>query len=478
MDTRYNVVVIGGGSAGLISAYMCAAVKAKVALVEKHRMGGDCLNTGCVPSKALLRSAHFVHDLKRHQEFGVKDLSYTLDFAQVMERVQKKIQAIEPHDSVERYTQLGVDCIKGNAEILDTRRVRVGDQILQAKHLILALGASPLVPPIEGLAQIPYLTSDNLWNLRELPGRLLVLGGGPIGCEMAQAFARFGSAVTLVEMLPQLLSKEDEDAALLVQKHLEHDGVRIMTSSKALSVQKESNGYSLKCQKADGTQEAVGFDHILLALGRKANTASINWSSLGIQLNPNGTIKTDAYLRTTQSHIYACGDVTGPYQLTHAASHQAWYCAMNALFSPFVKFKADYRVLPWVTFTDPEIAQVGLNEKTAKAQGIPYEVSRYELDDLDRAITDSAAHGFVKVLTVPGKDKILGVTICAHLAGELIGEWALAMKNGLGLRRILGTVHAYPSYIEANKAVAGVWARAHVPAWSTGILQWYHQRRR
>ncbi len=479
MENRYNVVVIGAGSAGLISAYMSAAVKSRVALIEKHKMGGDCLNTGCVPSKALIRTARFVHDMQRHQELGIAEVQYKLDFAQVMDRVREKITAIEPHDSVERYSALGVNCISGHATIEDPWTVRVGDQIFKTKNIVLALGASPFVPPLPGLAAIKPLTSENLWDLRVLPKRLLVLGGGPIGCELAQAFARLGSEVTQIEKGPRLLPREDEDMAALVIAKLAADGVKLRPSTEALSVIVSAAGEKLLvCRNREGQEEKLPFDEILVAVGRQANTKNVDWSKLGIALNPNQTFKTDAYLRTTQKHIYAAGDCAGPYQFTHAAAHQAWYCAMNAAFSPFVKFKTDYRVLPWCTFTDPEIAQVGLNEQAAQQQNIPYEVTRYDFSELDRAIVENEDYGAIKVLTVPGKDQILGVTICSHLAGELIGEFALAMKQGLGLKKILGTVHAYPSFIEANKAIAGAWTRPRVPMWALSILQHYHSWRR
>lgn len=470
---KYNVVVLGAGSAGLITAYMSAAFKAKVALIEKHKMGGDCLNTGCVPSKALIRTARFVHDLKRHQELGVAKVDYELDFAQVMQRVQDKIKAIEPHDSVERYRGLGVECIQGHAELEDPWTVRVGDQKLQSKNIVLALGASPFVPPLPGLREAHPLTSENLWSLRTLPKRLLVLGGGPIGCELSQAFARLGSQVTQIERGERMLPREDADMAELVIKKMQADGVTMRTRLEAKAVETSGGEKVLLCQGAEGQSERLPFDEILVAVGRQANTGGVDWEKLGIALNPNKTFQTDAYLRTTQKHIFAAGDCAGPYQFTHAAAHQAGYCAINALFRP-LKLKVDYRVLPWVTFTDPEIAQVGLNEQAARQQNIPYEITHYDFSELDRAIVETEDYGAIKVLTVPGKDRILGVTICSHLAGELIGEFALAMKHGLGLRKILGTVHAYPSFIEANKAVAGAWARPRVPAWALNFLSGFH----
>jgi pyruvate/2-oxoglutarate dehydrogenase complex dihydrolipoamide dehydrogenase (E3) component len=474
---RYNNIVIGAGSAGLVSAYISAAIKARVALIERGRMGGDCLNYGCVPSKTLIRTARMVHDMQRHQELGIKSVQFEVDLGQIMDRVQAKIQQIEPNDSVERYTGLGVDCLTGNAEILDPHTVRVGDETLTTKNIILAVGASPWIPPIRGIEQVRYRTSENLWDMRELPRRFVVLGGGPIGCEMAQSFARLGSQVTQIEMAPRILGREDEDMARLVVDRLNSDGVRILTQTKATEVITEDGGHVLRCDGPDG-EVRVPFDEILVAVGRKANTVGVDWAKLGIELNQNGSFKVDEYLRTTQSNIYACGDCVGPYQLTHAASHQAWYSAVNALFSPFKKFKVDYQHLSWCTFTDPELAHVGFNEETAKAAGLSYEVTYYDMADSDRAIAESEDYGRIKVLTRAGSDKIIGATIVSHLAGELINEFVQAIKHGIGLNQILGTIHAYPTYMEANKAVAGVWKKAHAPQWALRLLAQFHRWRR
>jgi len=479
MSERFNNVVIGGGSAGLISAYISAAVKAKVALIEKHKMGGDCLNFGCVPSKALIRTARFVHDIRRHQELGVKSASCEVDLGQVMDRVHDKIKHIEPHDSIERYTSLGVECVTGQAEIFDPHTVKVNDRILKTNNIILAMGASPAVPPIKGLDQVVYRTSENLWDMRVLPKRFVVLGGGPIGCEMAQAFARLGSKVTQVEMGRRILEREDEDVASFVINRFREEGIQLLTQAKATEIRIEGPEKEkvLLCETPQG-EIKVPFDEILIAVGRRANTKGFDWEKLGIELNPNGTIKVDEYLRTAQKNIYGCGDLIGPYQFTHTASHQAWFCAVNSLFSPLKKFKVDYRVIPWCTFTDPEIAQVGLNETMAKKAGIAYEVTSFDMSDLDRAITESENYGILKVLTKPGTDQIIGATIVSHLAGELIGEFVQAMKNRIGLNSILGTIHAYPTFIEANKGVAGVWKKAHAPQWALRMLEKFHRARR
>ena len=466
-----NLVVIGAGSAGLVTAYIAAAVKARVTLVEKNRMGGDCLNTGCVPSKALIRSAKLLAQIARSQEFGIASARAEFSFADVMERVRAVIRAVEPHDSVERYTALGVDVIEGTAKIVSPWEVEIvrtdGEkQRLSTRAIVIAAGARPFVPPIPSIEAVGYLTSDTVWNLRELPRRLLVLGGGPIGCELAQAFARFGSRVTLVEMAPRLLVREDEDVSAMVEQRFAAEGIRVMTGHRAKQFVTE-NGEKTLIAEHQGGEAHIAFDAVLVAVGRAANLTGYGLEELGI---PTGrTVETNEFLQTRFPNIYAAGDVAGPYQFTHTAAHQAWYAAVNALFDPFKKFKADYAVIPAATFIDPEVARVGLNEQEARAQGIAFETSTYKLDDLDRAIADGEAHGFVKVLTVPGKDRILGVTIVGEHAADLIAEYVLAMKHGIGLNKILGTIHIYPTLAEANKYAAGVWKKAHAPQ---ELLRW------
>ena len=469
----YNIIVIGGGSAGLVSSYIASAVKAKVALIEKHKMGGDCLNTGCVPSKALLRSAKMISYAKRAKEFGFKKTTVDFDFKDVMKRVQNIIKIIEPHDSRKRYTALGVECIEGEAKILSPHNVEVNGITLTARSIIIATGAKPLVPNIPGLDQINYLTSDNVWGLKELPKKLLVLGGGPIGAEMAQAFSRLGAEVTVVEMAPQILIREDKEVIELVTERFVKEGIKVLISHKA----KEFKHNVLICEHKS-KDISIPFDKVIIALGRKANTEGFGLEELGVKIRETKTIEANAFLQTNIPSIYVCGDVTGPYQFTHTAAHQAWYACVNALFSPLKKFKVDYTVIPWATFTDPEVARVGLNEKDAKIQNILYEVTTYDIDDLDRAITDSEAHGFIKVLTVPNKDKILGVTIVGRHAGDLIAEYILAMKYGLGMNKILATIHIYPTLSEANKYVAGNWKKEHLPTFAIKILEKFHKWRR
>jgi len=473
----YNLVVIGAGSAGLVSAYIGSAVKAKVALIEKHKMGGDCLNTGCVPSKALIRSARLLAEARDSAQFGIARMEAQFDFAQVMERVATVVGKVEPHDSVQRYTELGVDVIQGDARLVSPWEVEANGRRLSARSIILATGARPLVPHIPGLDQVPYLTSDSLWALRELPPRLVVLGGGPIGCELTQSFARFGSAVTVVEMAPRLLPREDADAAEEVRARFVAEGIAVATAHKALRVERDGDGGRLICEH-DGHEVSFAFDKLLLALGRRANTEGFGLQQLGIVVRDNGTIEADALLRTNFPNIHVCGDATGPFQFTHVAAHQAWYAAVNALLAPWWSFKVDYRVIPWATFTDPEVARVGLSEDEAAQRGVAVEVTRYGIDDLDRAIADGSDHGFVKVLTAPGKDRILGATIVGAHAGDLLAEFVLAMKHGIGLNKLLGTIHIYPTMAEANKYAAGVWKRAHAPQRALRLAERFFRWRR
>jgi len=473
----YNLVVIGAGSAGLVSSYIAAAVKAKVALIEKHKMGGDCLNTGCVPSKALIRSAQLAADRRRGAEFGLDGGEPEVDFRAVMERVQAVVARVEPHDSIERYTDLGVEVLTGTARITSPYSVEVDGRTLTTRSIIIATGASPLVPPIPGLLEAGYLTSDSLWELREKPERLVVLGGGPIGCEMTQAFARLGCRVTQVEMGERIMPREDPEVSALVQKRFEAEGIEVLVGHTAREVVISGDGKRLVCEH-DGGRVEIPFEQILVAVGRQANVAGFGLEELGVRIGERGTLDADPFLRTSIPNILCAGDVAGPYQFTHTASHQAWYATVNALFGGFKSFRADYRVIPWSTFIDPEVARVGLNETEARQRNIPFEVTRYDLDDLDRAIADGETCGWVKVLTVPGKDRILGATIVGPHAGDLLAEYVLAMKHNLGLNKLLGTIHVYPTLAEASKMAAGVWKREHAPQ---ALLRWvarFHAWRR
>lgn len=492
---EYNLIVIGGGSAGLIAALIGATVNGKVALVERAEMGGDCLNTGCIPSKSLIRAARAAFEMRNADRFGIRGVAPDVDFPAVMARIQSVIATIEPKDSVERYTSLGVDCVVGDAWLVDGHHVRVetagGERHLSARSIILATGAAPFVPPIPGLRETAPLTSDNVWELTERPQRLLVMGGGPIGCELAQSFARLGSSVTLIDMEDRLLPREDPETSALLEARFEAEGLDVRLGHRAVRVEGNADGsrggtliatvrervldYSgaevgeeAADEAGDDREVSLPFDEILVAVGRAARGGT-GLEEAGIALNPNGTIVVDDYLRTSLPSVFACGDAVGPYQFTHMASHQAWYAAVNGLFGRFRKFKVNYSVVPWATYTDPEVARVGLSEEEARARGILVEVIRYDLDDLDRALAEGAPEGWVKVLIKPGTDRILGAQIVGSEAGELIAEFVLAMTHGLGLKKIMGTIHIYPTRMEAVKFAAGTWRRNHAP---DGLLRW------
>jgi pyruvate/2-oxoglutarate dehydrogenase complex dihydrolipoamide dehydrogenase (E3) component/uncharacterized membrane protein YdjX (TVP38/TMEM64 family) len=479
-----NLIVIGGGAAGLVSAYIAAAVKAKVTLIEAHKMGGDCLNYGCVPSKALIKSAKLAHQMRHGAKYGLSDTAPSFSFKAVMQRVHDVIRAIEPHDSVERYTGLGVEVLQGYGKLVNpwTVEVTLNDgqvQRLTARSIVIAAGARPMVPPLPGLDVVGYVTSDTLWDefakLDDIPKRMVVLGGGPIGCELSQSFARLGAQVTQVEMGERIMVREDEEVSALARDALQADGVQVLTEHKALRCERRGEDKILVVS-TQGQEVEIVFDALVCAVGRVARLQGYGLEDIGVPTHR--TVETNKYLQTLYPNIYAAGDVAGPHQFTHTAAHQAWYAAVNALFGDFKSFKVDYRVIPWATFIDPEVARVGLNEQEAQAQGIAYEVTKYGIDDLDRAIADSEAHGFVKVLTVPGKDRILGVTIVGTHAGDLLAEYVLAMKHGLGLNKILGTIHTYPTMAEANKYAAGEWKRAHAPQKLLAWVEKFHDWRR
>ncbi len=471
----YNLIVIGAGAAGLVSSYIGATVRAKVALIERSRMGGDCLNTGCVPSKALIRSARLLAEARDSRRYGIRRMDSEFDWAEIRARIAAVIRSIEPHDSPERYRGMGVDVIEGNARLVSPWEVAIGDRRISARSIILATGAEPLVPDLPGLDRVEYLTSDTLWDMETLPRRLLVLGGGPIGCELAQAFARLGVQITLVERGERLLPREDIEAGEALARRFEGEGITLALGHRARAIETGEHGSRLICERGD-ERVALDFDRILIALGRRARVEGFGLEELGVELDESRRIAADPFQRSNFPNIHVCGDAAGPYQFTHVAAHQAWSAAVNALISPFWSFRTDYRVIPWVTFTDPEVARVGLSEAEAKARGIDHEVTVYGIDDLDRALADSQAEGVVKVLTEPGKDRILGATIIAAHAGEMLPEFVLAMKHGLGLNKLLGTIHVYPTWAEANKYAAGEWKKANKPEsalrWADRYFRW------
>ncbi|MFT5592204.1 MAG: dihydrolipoamide dehydrogenase [Oceanicoccus sp.] len=476
-----NLLVIGAGAGGLVSSYIAAATKAKVTLIEKHKMGGDCLNTGCVPSKAIIHAASLAHEARHAKSVGVNVGEVNVDFAQVMQSVHAGIKEVEPHDSIERYEGLGVNCITGSATIVNPWTVEIetaqGKQTRTARNIIIAAGGRPKVFPIPGIDEVGYYTSDTLWEIKEQPKRLLVIGAGPIGCELAQSFNRLGSDVTMVDPAPHILGREDADVVEEVTAQFKTEGMNLMTGCKPKSFALMNGEKQAVIETPNGDQTII-FDAMIMAVGREANVKGYGLDNLNIQLDERGNILVDEYLETSMPGVYAVGDVIGGYQFTHVSAHEAWYASVNALFGHLKRFKADYSVIPWATYTDPQVGRVGLNETDAKAKGIAFEVTKFEIKELDRAIVDGQARGFVKVLTVPGKDKILGATIVGAMAGELMAEFVLAMRHGLGLNKILGTIHAYPTMMEANKYVAGEWKRNHAPQGLLKLVEKFHAWRR
>ncbi|PWS55009.1 FAD-dependent oxidoreductase [Pseudoalteromonas sp. meg-B1] len=479
-----NMIVIGAGAGGLVTSYIAAAVKAKVTLIEAGEMGGDCLNTGCVPSKAIIKSAKVAQQMRQAEKYGLQNTTPQFSFKKIMARVQQVIADIAPHDSVERYTNLGVEVIKGYAKLIDPWTVEInlndgGTQTLTARTIVIATGARPFVPPLPGIEETGYVTSDTLWSkfaeLDDAPKKLVVLGGGPIGSELAQSFARLGSSVTQVEMAERVMIKEDVEVSAFAHQSLTDSGVNILTSHQALRCEARE-GKKYLVVKHNDTEIDIEYDELLCAVGRSARLEGYGLEELGIETSR--TVVTNEYLETLYPNIFAAGDIVGPYQFTHVAAHQGWYAAVNGLFGNLKKFKVDYRVIPWTTFIDPEVARVGINEQEAIEKGIDYEITRFEFEELDRAITESANNGFIKVITPKGKDKILGVTVVSEHAGDLIAEFVLAMKHGLGLNKILGTIHSYPTWAEGNKYVAGEWKRAHAPEKVLNLLEKYHAWRR
>ena len=479
-----NMIVIGAGAGGLVTSYIAAAVKAKVTLIEAGEMGGDCLNYGCVPSKAVIKSAKIAEQIRHGENYGLENATPQFSFKKVMARVHKVIADVAPHDSVERYTDLGVDVVKGYGKLIDPWTVEIklndgGTQTLTARTIVIATGARPFVPPLPGIEETGYVTSDTLWDkfaaLDEAPKKLVVLGGGPIGSELAQSFARLGSSVTQIEMAERIMIKEDLEVSTFAHEALTESGVNILTSHQALRCEAR-DGKKYIVVKHNDKEIDIEYDELLCAVGRSARLKGYGLEELGIETNR--TVVTNEYLETLYPNIFAAGDIVGPYQFTHVAAHQGWYAAVNGLFGHLKKFKVDYRVIPWTTFIDPEVARVGLNEQDAKDKGIDYEITRFEFEELDRAITDSATKGFIKVITPKGKDKILGVTVVSEHAGDLIAEFVLAMKHGLGLNKILGTIHSYPTWAEGNKYAAGEWKRAHAPEKVLNLLEKYHTWRR
>ena len=485
----FNLIVIGGGSAGLVCSYLASAMKAKVALVEKHKMGGDCLNTGCVPSKSLIRSAKMLSLQKKAGAMGFQSLSIDYQFQDIMDRVQKIIKKIEPHDSPERYKKLGVHCFSSHAEVLSPYEVLIGEKVYTTKAIVIATGAVPKIFPFPGLDQIDYKTSENIWNLKSCPQKLLVLGGGPIGCELAQCFQRLGAQVTVIDLAPRLVFRLDKKVSDILSSQFLKEGLQILTSHQVEKFDlKDSGEKILTLKDKQGRKKTIPFDEVLIALGREPRIKGFGLEKLNLKASRQGGLQCDSFMSTNYPNIFVCGDVTGLFQFTHMAAYEAYFACINALFRPYTHFlppwiknkflKANYCISPWALYTDPEVACAGMNTLQAKEKNIPYESTIYNLEDLDRAITDSEDQGYIEVLTPPKKDQILGVTIVHSRASEMISEFVLAMSHKLGLTDILKTIHIYPTFSEANKFISGKWRQKHKPEKILNLLKKFHTWRR
>jgi len=470
-EGMYNVVVIGAGTAGLVTAAGTAGLGGRVALVERHRMGGDCLNTGCVPSKALIASARAAQHVREGRRWGLASQEPRFRFEDVMERVRERRARLAPHDSQERFESLGVDVFRGAARFVSPREVEVAGQRLRGRNFVIASGSRAGLPPIEGLGEARPFTNETIFDeLRERPARLIVLGGGPIGCELGQAFARLGVQVTILEALPRLLDKEDEDAAAVVRRQLESEGVKVVTGARVQRASR-TGGITRVDLEAASTLEA---EALLVAAGRRPNVEDLGLEAAGVAFDAKG-VQVNAHLETSQPHIYAAGDVTGGHQFTHLADHHARTVVRNVLI-PWVKTKADTSVLPWCTYTSPEVARVGLSEAEARQQGVPHEVWVQPMSEVDRAVLENEEVGFAKVLTAAGSDRILGVTLVAERAGDLIHEFALAMKAGVGLKGISSTIHAYPTFAEVARKAADRYQKSRLTPRARRLFAWLYRR--
>ncbi len=448
MTRRYDLVILGGGTGGLVAAQIAAGVGARVALVERDRTGGDCLWTGCVPSKSLIASAKGAHRMRHADELGLPAIEPKIDFARVMERVGRVIHAIEPQDSPERLRAAGVEVIETNGRFSGPGRIEAGGRELRWRSAIIATGSEPLIPAIDGLADADPLTTDTVWALRELPRRLLVLGGGPVGCELSQALARLGAEVTIVEMADRLLLKEEPQASELVRSRLEADGVKVMVGARATAIRQAHHGYELIL---DGARVPVGFERVLVVTGRRPRTTNLGLESVGVELKEGGAVAVDSRLRTTARRIYAVGDVTGLLPFTHVAAHQARIAAPNALFAARQKISS---TVPWVTFTDPEVARIGLTEDQAREQwGEHAQIAGSDYAALDRALTAGEAYGFAKLVGDP-RGRLVGATVCAPAGGEAIAELTAWISRGAHISDVSRTIHAYPTLAEGPARAA------------------------
>ncbi len=449
--TEFDLCVIGGGAGGLVVAAGGASLGAKVALVEKHRLGGDCLWHGCVPSKALIQSAKVAH-LQRHADlYGLPAQPPDVSLGAVMRRVAAVIKTIEVHDSPERFRGMGIDVVFGAGGFTDPHTFEVDGRRLTAKNFVIATGSRPLVPPIAGLEQVPYLTNETVFNLDEPVPHLIVLGGGPIGVELAQAFARLGSQVSIVQRGPQLLHMEDRDVAAVVEERLRAEGLHLHVDSEVVRVAGVAGAVQVTLKELDGAETTLHGTHLLIATGRRANGEQLGLEAAGVQLNERGYVITDPRLRTTAPNIYACGDITGRYLFTHMAEHHAGVVLRNTLFR--LPAQVERRVIPWCTYSDPEVARVGLSESEARKQNVTHDVYRFPFHDIDRAQTDGTTAGFAKILT-DHKGRLLGATLVGAHAGELIHEYVLALAKKMKAKDLSGVIHVYPTLAQINRRVA------------------------
>jgi pyruvate/2-oxoglutarate dehydrogenase complex dihydrolipoamide dehydrogenase (E3) component len=469
---RYNLVVIGAGTAGLVAAAGAAGLGAKVALIERDLMGGDCLNVGCVPSKALIRCARAAADVRDADQFGVRGRvsgDVTVDFPSVMERMRRLRAEISPHDSVRRFRDLGIDVFLGSASFVDRQSVRVGDHVLRFSRAVIATGARASAPPIPGLKEAGYLTNETVFSLTELPARLAVIGAGPLGCELAQAFARFGSEVTLIESEPRIMPREDADAAAIVEQSLKRDGIRIVCGGKAAKVSNgQASNEKIIAVECEGQKIDVHINQILIGVGRQPNVEGLNLEAAAVEYDAKAGVKVNDYLQTRNPHIYAAGDscsASGGLKFTHLSDAHARIVIQNALF--FGRAKASRLVIPWCTYTDPEVAHVGMDEAEAKKRNINTHTIKIDLDTVDRAILDGESPpegggGFLKVMLRKGTDKILGATLVSSHAGETISELTTAITHGIGLRKLASVIHAYPTQAEVIKRAADAYNRTRL----------------
>jgi pyruvate/2-oxoglutarate dehydrogenase complex dihydrolipoamide dehydrogenase (E3) component len=471
----YNVVVLGAGTAGLVTAAGTAGLGGRVALVERHLMGGDCLNTGCVPSKALIASARLAAQVRQGARWGLESQEPRFRFEDVMESVRARRATLAPHDSQERFEGLGVDVFRGSARFVSPREVEVEGRRLRGRAIVIATGSRAGLPPVEGLAEARPYTNETIFDeLRERPGRMAVLGGGPIGCELGQAFARLGVAVTLLEVLPRLLDKEDAEAGEAVRARLVAEGVDVRTGARVRRVRREGARVRLDLEAATGGTAPLEVDALLVAAGRFPNVEGLHLETAGVAYDRKG-VNVDAHLQTSQAHIFAAGDVTGGPQFTHVADHHARTVVRNILF-PWRKAKVDTSALPWCTFTSPEVARVGLSEEEARKKGVPHDVWLQPMREVDRAVLESEEEGFAKVLTVKGGDRILGVTLVGERAGEVIHEFALAMKTGTGLKQLSATIHAYPTFAEVARKSGDRYQRSRLTPRARRLFAWLYRR--